>query len=338
MKQRLFQLTTIRLTAWYTLILFFISMLFSVVVFDISTAELRRSFRPPQDYSTSSEYSYTDDLMQSGLLRQWREDRISEGTSRLIGRLIIFNVLVLTGGALGSYMLARNTLRPVEKALEAQARFSSDAAHELRTPLTIMQSEIEVGLRNKKATKSTHADLLKSNLDEVEHLRTLTDRLLLLAKQDDLVLEPTSLETAAIEAVNRSVPLAQGKKISIDNHVGSIQVIGNPDSLADLLTILLDNAVKYSPEKSTITLKATKKNRAAILTVADTGNGIGAKDLPHIFDRFYRADTSRSSQNTGGHGLGLSIAKTIVEAHNGLIAVSSKKGKGTTFTITLPLA
>ncbi|MCA9328111.1 ATP-binding protein, partial [Candidatus Saccharibacteria bacterium] len=200
------------------------------------------------------------------------------------------------------------------------------------------QSEIEVGLRDKKATKATHAELLKSNLDEVEHLRTLTDRLLLLAKQDDLVLEPTSLEAAAIEAVDRSVTLAQSKKISIDNQVGPIQVVGNTDSLADLLAILLDNAVKYSPQKSTITLKAVKKNRVASVMVADNGQGIDPKDLPHIFERFYRADTSRSSQNTSGHGLGLSIAKAIVEAHNGVIMATSKKGKGTTFTITFPLA
>ena len=229
--------------------------------------------------------------------------------------------------------------QPVEDALESQTRFSSDAAHELRTPLTIMQSEIEVGLRDKKATKQSHASLLQSNLDEVGHMRTLTDRLLLLANNHDIALGPTSLEAVAIEAVNHTIPLAQAKRISIENKAGAITVVGNTASLTDAVVILLDNAIKYSPAKSTVSLTTSVKGKHAELRVVDTGPGIPVKDLPHIFDRFYRADTSRSAQNVAGHGLGLSIAKQIVAAHHGrIVARPNAKGKGTTFTITLPLA
>lgn len=148
--------------------------------------------------------------------------------------MALFNLVVLSAGAIGSYLLARRTLRPVEEALESQTRFSSDAAHELRTPLTIMQSEFEVGLRDKTATKASHAALLASSLDEVHHMRTLTDRLLMLANNHDISLSPTSLKVAAIEAVNRTIPLARKqKKISIENTVRDITVVANAESLTD---------------------------------------------------------------------------------------------------------
>jgi signal transduction histidine kinase len=327
----LFHSTTLRLTAWYTLILLVISLLFSTVVFQISAAELRRGFG--LDAQNNALYFVDNDTV-----RTWRDAHIREGVSHLVGQLVIFNIFVLAAGAAGGYLLARRTLRPIEDAMNAQIRFSSDAAHELRTPLTIMQSEIEVGLRNTNATKANYSSLLKSNLDEVDHMRTLTDRLLMLANQNDLTIEPTSLESVAIEAVNRSIPLAQNKHISVENEIGQLQVQGNASSLTDVLFILIDNAIKYSPDKSTVTLRAEAKGRMAEITVLDNGSGIAPDDLPHIFDRFYRADASRSSQNTAGHGLGLSIAQRIVKVHGGNITATNNPKKGATFTIALPLA
>ncbi|QQS19883.1 HAMP domain-containing histidine kinase [Candidatus Saccharibacteria bacterium] len=332
MRHPLFHSATLRLTAWYTLILLFISIVFSLILLQLSTHELGRSYRLPRPGE-----------MQQGRLdddfRAWREERLSESRQRLVGQLVLFNLAVLTSGALGSYILARRTLQPVEDALEAQTRFSSDAAHELRTPLTIMQSEIEVSLRSKNATKQSREALLRSSLDEVQHMRTLTDRLLLLADNNDMPLAPNLLEPIAIEAVNRVIPLAQAKKISVDNSVGAITVIGNAESLTDTLIILLENAIKYSPPKSKIILSASAKTKHAEICVSDNGSGIAPKDLPYIFDRFYRADTSRSSQNVAGHGLGLSIAKQIINAHNGHISAhSNPRAKGTSFTISIPLA
>lgn len=327
-----FHSATLRLTAWYTLILMFVALLFSSIVYQVSAHELQRGLGPNP---ASIEQSL---FVDSPWADNWREERLSQGRSRLLSELIIFNIGVLLFGAGGSYLLARRTLQPIEDTMEAQARFTSDAAHELRTPLTIMQSEIEVGLRDTKATKSTHADLLRSNLDEVAHMRTLTDRLLLLANQNDLTLSPTSLETVAIEAVDRSVPLAQTKNIAVHNEIGPVTVQGNGESLTDVLFILIDNAIKYSPAKSTVTLRAKTKGNSVEVSVSDTGPGIAEQDLPYIFDRFYRADQSRSSQNVAGHGLGLSIAQRIIEAHSGTISAANNKKKGATLTITLPLA
>lgn len=337
MKRSLFHSATLRLAAWYTLILFFVSLLFSVVLFQISSHEIRQGFRPLRPGELSivlNNPQYRDDYIS------WREEQIHESQRRLLWQLGLFNFFVVLSGAAGSYLLARRTLQPVEEAYESQSRFSSDAAHELRTPLTIMQSEIEVGLRDKKATKQSHAVLLQSNLDEVHHMRTLTDRLLQLANNHDMTITSTSLEPIGIDAVNRVIPLAQTKKISIDNAIGDITVAGNSESLTDTLVILLENAIKYSPTKSTILLQAHTKGKHAALTVADSGPGISDEDIPHIFDRFYRADTSRSSRNVAGHGLGLSIAKQIVKAHRGNISVANNhdKQKGATFTITLPSA
>lgn len=327
-----FHSATIRLTAWYTLILLFISLLFSSIVYQVSSHELQRGLGPNPPSTERSLF------VDSPFADNWRQERLNQGRSRLLTELVLFNVGVLLFGAGGSYILARRTLQPVEEAMEAQARFTSDAAHELRTPLTIMQSEIEVGLRDTKATKTTHAELLRSNLDEVEHMRTLTDRLLLLANQSDLTLAPTSLEAVAIEAVDRSVSLALSKDISVQNEIGPVTVQGNSESLTDLLFILIDNAIKYSPAKSTVVLQAAAKNNVAEITVSDNGPGIADADLPHIFDRFYRADQSRSSQNVAGHGLGLSIAKQVIDAHHGTISAANNPKKGVTFTITLPLA
>lgn len=329
----LFHSATLRLAGWYTLILLFLSLLFSIVLYQISSHEIQRGFGPPRPGVLSE---FIDDPTNSESYFEWRKERIQESQNRLFWQLCIFNLVVILGGAACSYVLARVTLRPVEDAYESQSRFSSDAAHELRTPLTVMQSEIEVGLRNPKATKASHAKLLSSNLDEIAHMRTLTDRLLMLANHQDMPLQSTSLEEVAIDAVGRIIPLAQAKRISIDNTVGAVHVTGNHDSLVDALVILIDNAIKYSPADTVVTLGAQSKGRHTELRVADSGPGIADDDLPHVFDRFYRADSSRSSQNVAGHGLGLSIAKQIVTAHHGRITAAKNPGSGLTFTITLP--
>ena len=243
--------------------------------------------------------------------------------------------LALGGGA--SYLLARRTLQPIEDALESQSRFSSDAAHELRTPLAIMQSEIEVEMRNKKATKASHEATLVSNLEEVERLRTLADRLLLLAGNQDLPLGSVQLEETAIDAVNRLIPLAQDKQISVHNEVKPSVVRANYESLADIITILIDNAIKYSPTHSTITLTSASNEKYAFLSVSDEGQGLTAEEQTKIFDRFYRADAARSAQNVEGHGLGLSIAKRLIELQDGKIEVTSSENKGSIFTVRLPL-
>ena len=324
----LFHSATLRLTAWYMAILIVLCLLFSTIVFGIASREFERAVGPPRPGEVSL-------FIQSSSLYELRQARINESRQRLIGNLILFNIITIAAGGITSYLLARRTLQPIEEALHAQSRFSSDAAHELRTPLTVMQSEIEVGLRDSKATKKSYEEVLESNLDEVHRLKVLTDRLLMLASSQPLPLSPTLLEEVAITAVNHSIPLAMTKKISIDNQIGHESVQANAESLCDVLTILIDNAIKYSPKKSTITLTSTQKDKTVLISVHDEGIGVSEDEQEKIFDRFYRADTSRSKQNVEGHGLGLSIAKQLVELQDGQLSVESELGKGSVFSIRL---
>lgn len=159
--------------------------------------------------------------------------------------------------------------------------------------------------------------------------------MLLLSSDKTVQTGRTALDEAATEAVNRVIPLAQAKHISIESTVGTETANANAELLADTLTILLDNAIKYSPAKSRVQVSSQQQGKHVILQVKDNGQGIEAKDLPHVFDRFYRADASRSKAGVEGHGLGLSIAKRSVEAMDGGIAVVSNPGEGTIFVIRL---
>lgn len=327
----LFTSASLKLTSWYLLILMVISLTFSGILYQLASAELRRGLRAPVGISINGGL-----FMENDYARQLRESRYRDGVARLTGNLVVLNVVTLVAGGGVSYFLARRTLQPIHEAMEAQGRFTSDASHELRTPLTVMQSEIEVGLRDNAATKKDYRDLLESNLDEVHRLRELSDRLLQLASEQDLPLSLSRLDDIAIEAISRIVKPAQQKHISVVNEVGPVNVSANLEALADAITILLDNALKYSPKHTTVTMSSEEKGKHVLLHVRDEGPGIANKDLPHIFDRFYRADLSRSRQHVAGHGLGLSIAQRIVEQHDGQLHVESEVGKGTTFTIHLP--
>lgn len=222
---------TLKLTAWYLVILMGISLLFSVILFGLSTGELHRSLRAPTPGMVSGGMFFEDRYGE-----QLRESRYDEGVARMTGNLIILNLATLLVGGGLSYVLAQRTLRPIHEAMEAQGRFTSDASHELRTPLTVMQSEIEVGLRDPSATKADYRELLESSLDEVGRLHELSDRLLQLASERELELAPTSLDDVATEAMNRVIKVALQKDIAIDNTVGRVVAQANLEALADAVT------------------------------------------------------------------------------------------------------
>jgi len=321
-----------QLTIWYLAIIMVLSVGFSYALYRMSDAELNRGLRRQQDVflnQTFPNFPGFDDL---------REQQMKETRDRFQSNLILFNLIVLLAGGAVSYLLARRTLKPIDEAFVAQSRFTADASHELRTPLTAIQTEIEVALRDPAFTKEAATNLLKSNLEEVAKLKALSDGLLRLARDDagrDMW-ESVSLKDVATAAVEQTSSVAATKEISIENTVGDITIKGDQVSLTELLTILIDNAIKYSNPNTSIKLTAKKKEDTATLSIIDHGLGIKASDLPHIFDRFYRADPSRSKEKVAGYGLGLSIAKKIAELHGGSITVKSTPGNGSTFTIRLP--
>ena len=327
----IFHSASLKLTAWYLTIIMVISLVFSVIVYSVSSAELGRSFPPRNQISQRL-------FLDPEAFEALREERAEEGRAHLIGNLLVINIAMLVLGGGASYLLARRTLSPIQEAMDAQGRFISDASHELRTPLTAMQTEIEVALRDKTLDKTALKNQLSSNLEEVHALRSLTDRLLQLSNGHDMSRSAVTLDEPAINALNRVLVLAQSKSISIENNIPPLTVHANTDSVSDVLAILLENAIKYSPKNTTIQLNAEEQGKYAAIKVVDQGIGIKASELPHIFDRFYRADLSRSKQHVEGHGLGLAIAKRIIEAHEGSITATSRPGKGTTFLVRLPLA
>lgn len=327
------QSRTARLAASYLAIIMLMSVGFSVIFYNTSSHELQRKLPPPTIF-----YQATNND-QLGYER-YVDNRVSEARKHLMLNLLLVNVLTLAGGSVLSYLLARRTLEPIEQAIEAQARFASDASHELRTPLAAIQTENEVALRKDSLSLERARELLQSNVEEVKKLRELAEGLLRLAREDrhELVIKPVALADVATEAMNRVLKSAQAKNITITDKVGTEKALGDQPSLIQILSVLLDNAIKYSAEGQNVTIEGGVKGKHAYLSVTDKGQGIAAADLPHIFDRFYRADSSRSSQHESGYGLGLSIAYKIIQQHNGTITVTSAPGKGSIFTITLPQA
>lgn len=327
--------TTARLALSYLAIIMLMSIGFSVVFYNASLHELRR---PPHPTNSQMQLDNRPHPERDPFIASLLKTRAEEGRKELLKRLIGLNLIALVAGTALSYYLARRTLEPIERNMEAQAQFVSDASHELRTPLTALQTTNEVALRKHKLSESEARDLLAHNVAEVAKLQALTDGLLRLARPDRTMQHvPVALQNAASDAMNALIEAAQAKNISIEEAVPNVRVLGDEPSIVQAIKILLDNAVKYSPQDSHIKLTGGRSGRQGFITVQDHGQGIAAKDLPHIFDRFYRADQSRGKHAEDGYGIGLSLAKKLVHQMDGEIVVTSTPGKGSTFTIRLPL-
>ncbi len=333
----MFKSASLKLTAWYLALIMGLSLTFSVVLYNSSSAALRASFEH-QRVIIRQQFENAFGFAPS--LYDPRSAEIGEAQQRLIASLALGNTAVLVVAGAASFYLARRTLGPIEQAMEAQSRFTADASHELRTPLTAMQAEVEVALRDKNLSVHEARELLASNLEEVRNLQDLSNGLLALASQDQDHFAPQSVSVEAVtrQAISRIQKQAEQKDISIQNDVSDLHVLGDRGELVQLFVILLDNAIKYSPSGTTLTLGSTAQNGSAHISIADQGYGIKPHDLPHIFDRLYRADQSRTKDKVTGYGLGLSIAKKIVELHKGAIDVTSRVGEGSTFVVRLELS
>jgi signal transduction histidine kinase len=236
-------------------------------------------------------------------------------------------------------------------------QFSTDASHELKTPLTILKGEVEVTLR-KERTSHEYEQTLKSNLEEINRMSQIVDDLLLLSKADigeiRLNKEVINLTEILNEVVAQMNILAQSKTLLIEtsNHHEDIHIFGDGLRIRELFLNLIENGIKYTEEGGSIHITFSKDTplhdksqsgwterkqaRFVKIIVSDTGIGIAKEDRERIFDRFFRVDKARSREQ-GGSGLGLSICKWIVEAHQGEIKVESEVGKGSSFIIKLPL-
>jgi two-component system OmpR family sensor kinase len=230
-------------------------------------------------------------------------------------------------------------LGSVDAAFSQQRRFIQDVSHELRTPLTILKGELEVSLKRARSAPE-YESVLHSNLEEINRIARLVESLLTLARFDSRQVRMQVRELDLCSLLRRLVGdarlLAERKQVRLTLRQGCPLVIrGDEDHLLHLFFNILDNAVKYAGDGGHVQVEARLEDGAAVTTIADDGVGIEAAELPLIFERFHRGGGVRG---LGGFGLGLSIARAIAEAHHGRIAIASLPGKGTTVTVTLPVA
>lgn len=228
-------------------------------------------------------------------------------------------------------------LGSLEAAYRAQQQFVADASHELRAPLTAIQGNLELIRRHRAMGAAERDEAIAEAEREAGRLSRLVADLLALARADagvEIKRRPVDLDSVALDTFQTARQLARGHTLTLDPFE-PVQVVGDADRLKQLMLILLDNALKYTPADGRVTVGLAEKDGTVILCVHDTGVGITSTDLPHVFERFYRADPARR-RDPGGTGLGLPIAQWIVEQHGGSIYIDSAPGRGTAVTILLP--
>jgi len=231
-------------------------------------------------------------------------------------------------------------LERIERSFESQRRFTADASHELRSPLSRLRAELEVMLRRPRE-RAEYEETLRSCLDEAERLSQLTDELLLLARLDSgearLATDTVALHTVAEVAIRRMERASGGQpRIAIAPSPPVVARVGR-EPVALVVQNLLENALKFSPPDSPVTISLGAEGDEVLLSVSDRGPGISPDELPRVFERFYRGKRARA-EAVPGVGLGLALSRAVVEAHGGRITVQSQPGGGTTFTVRLPAA
>lgn len=333
----MFRSATLKLTAWYLAILMSISIIFSIVIFQLNFHEVGIRLENLQQglINNAPTMQINSGILGEGpgasnLLRVQSE----QAALQMFLSLVYINLVILVVGGIGGYFLARRTLKPIEQAHEAQSRFTSDASHELRTPLSAMKTEIEVSLRDPNLDPGEARELLESNLEEVNKLIQLSEMLLKLSRLDYDQLERKQIDLVElVHAQLKQFPKA-AKRFDVTTRKKAL-VYGNEPAIAELINILVDNAIKYSPARSKISIRVFEKRLMVGFEISNSGPVIPEDKLPRLFDRFYRADTSRTESNKNGYGLGLAIAKKITDIHHGDLQVVSSE-KATVFTFYLP--
>jgi len=319
----MFDRARLRLTLWYLAILTVIVVLLSFALYDILIS------------IQESEASAIGAITRRGVLRIFaRNEHV------LALEIVAIDLGVLILAALGSYVLAGRTLRPIQESMERQQRFAAAASHELRTPITVLQGTIEVALLRERAPEE-YQTILRDAAAEAGRMGALIGDLLAVARAEHdaaaLSLAPLDLDDVARAAVESARPLAARKGQTIDVDLAApLPVRGDGVKLRQVLANLLDNAVTYTPEGGAIQVSGHRERGQAAVAVRDTGPGIEERHLPRLFEPFYRADGARGG--SGDHvGLGLALADWIARAHGGRLTVESHVGKGSVFTLSVPL-
>lgn len=326
----MFEHTRIKLTTWYLLVVMLISMMFSLVIYRGINAELTRIY-------TRQSLRIERELGLPLPGKKLEQEILNESRVRVIRLLMLINSLILVVAGMGGYYLAGRTLSPIEEMLRRQEEFIANASHDLKTPITAMRSNLEVTLRDKGITAVELRQTLEDNLSDVIKLQNLSENLLTLSTRNTSILKKESLSRIISLACSEVAPLAKRKQVVIkqDYSHNKILVMADANRLQRALVAIIDNAIKYSPEKHEIRIDVEKRKKGVSVTVVDQGVGIAKSELEKVVNRFYRADNSRHSS---GHGLGLSIASQIIAEHGSELKIVSKINHGTTLSFDLNLS
>lgn len=263
----------------------------------------------------------------------------------MLAHLLVFIEIgsVLSGGVaiLAGFFLANKALVPIQSSWNKQSQFVADASHELRTPLAVMKLNLERLFRHPKSTIEQESENISQAISEIKYMSKMISDLLTLARSDsnqlEMVFSKVVLDPLLNKVVHDFSELAKLKGINLVSDIhGSVEILGDEERLYQLFMIILDNALKFTPEKGEITVQCYLKGFNAHIMITDTGAGISKEDLPFIFDRFYRGDKMRTRKYEGT-GLGLSIAKWIIELHGGKIRANSEMGIGTQIIMHIPI-
>ncbi len=328
----MFLSATLRLTAAYLAILMAISLLFSVVIYQISVNEVSTRLQNLELGIREFDLDYlTGPTLDSNGVRILQARQASD---QIILWLFYINVIIFIAGGTGSYFLARRTLEPIELALEAQKRFTSDVSHELRTPLAAMKTELEVALRDRNLTIAEARELLESSLEEANKLIMMSEVFLKLARldYDSVNKEPINIVDTLTDALKQFKP--HQKRFELHTRKESY-VVANEPAISELMALLIDNAIKYSTPDTPIIIGIYEKRLNSYFSVTNKGVTIPKEKQQHMFDRFYRGDYSRTASAQNGYGLGLAIAKRISNIHKGDLRVKSHQGQ-TAFIFSMP--
>jgi len=319
----MFKTALVKLIFWYVSLIMVLSLAFSVVLYHFSSSELKEGLDKQyksliiNDHDNTSQYEASLNQYQ-----QRAEDLLLD--------FIYFNVVVFIGSLVIGYLLAKQTLKPIEKAHMAQVRFTAQASHALRTPLTAIRADSESVLMLANNDNKLLLSTLRANLRDVQKLEQLTNRLLELARNQatlSLHLETVDIGKIINQAVKQIKRTQNGKnRIVVNDQQIKAMVKGDPLSLELLFITLLDNAVKYSPKNSTIELNLSLQSKKLIINIINQGQSINNQDLAYAFEPFYRSEKT-SHNKLAGYGLGLAIAKQIVEGHHGKIYIKNDSTK-----------
>lgn len=318
---KLFTSATLKLAGWYLLILMTVSVSFSGIIFNIARSEVDTRL-----HGFQIAYGQAD-----GARPFDPHEQMVKTEANLVASLVSLNLIVLVGGGVVAYLLARRTLEPIEAAHDAQSRFVANASHQLRTPLAVIKAESELVLSDSKATKASLRSTIESNLEEANRLNELATMLLELSRSE-CELGANTETFDAVDLVRQLVASRPGaSRVSI-TAPEAVNLTSHRPAVREIIAILLDNAAKHSPDNSPITITITHAKNQLTTAITNRGAGITKNELPHIFERFYRG-----REQSDSYGLGLSLAWQLAKALGGQLSATSTPGKVTTFTISLPI-